>query len=540
MTDRPTDPAPALSIRLGTIVWVALGAVFLALRVGPILNLPVGGAEAVHLSGAWQASTGAADARFIPTLFQALSAFLLNFSDSEQPSRWLAFAATATVPLAFWLLRRPLGEPGALIALFLVTFDAPAIVLGTHASAMGWDVAITVWLAVIALRNVNLRLGWAALGFLLATSGPLWLPLGAILAARLGTRGRRADLRWAAAGVAGAVIGILLASFRFGLGWEGLRVPPFDLFAASFDERWSSASGFGLSLLYVWPAILIGAAAAAWNVWRWYGKRPAGNPIVMAWIAAAALWWLAGLTGHGGLTAPALTLPLALCAGPALARLASDARRADWQTAAIALPLAALFTGMAMALVLDWAEFGRVGSANQQARVAIFSAAAALLVGFVATVPLARRALAVVPALALAILASGGINIGFVAEDDLLPSPFVPEQARALRDFALEQTQLKGGDIVIHPQCEAELTWPLRDSGVVVVSSRVPASARVLLWPAASGRPEGFDVVEGNWALTRERRAPTADALAYLHWLFDRNTLRTVPSDLAVYVRGAQ
>ncbi len=534
----PSREAPSVSVE--ALAWTAAVAVFLAIRLGALLNLPVAGAELVHLSGAWQARIGVEDDRFAATLFQALSALFLEGSTSEVPARLLAFAATATIPGALWLLRPVLGRSGALLTLIIFAFDAPAVVLGATATAMGFDLALVVWLATIVLREWRLKWGWAAVAFGCACSGPLTLPLLLALAIREATRRTRPGRTMVLALAAGTAAGVLATSLRFGFGWDGLRVAPFDLFAASYEERWSSATTLALSFVYLWPAFALGLGALGWRLYRWYDHTEAFEPVAIGWPVFAIAWWLTDLTGHGGVAATAVTVPLALLTGPAIVRAWPIARRADWRVAGMALAFGALLAGMAIAVVLDWAERGQTGPASEVARVALFSGAGVMLVGLVATMPAARRALLVIPAAGLFLLASAAINIAFVPADDSLPSPFVPDQARALRDIAISRAAANGGEIVIHPDFAQALTWPFRDSGDVLVASRVPPGAAVVLWPAALPRPEGFDVLEGNWALTRERLSPTRDPLDYLHWLFDRNTLRAAASTMTVYVKGSE
>ena len=264
-----SSPEPAthgLVISVSAIAWVGAAALFLLLRVATIWHAPVAGAELLQLSGAWQARSGVAGAHFVPTLFQALTTLLLHLSSSAVPARTLAFLATASIPAAIFLLRGRLGQAGALIALVVLAFDGPSITLGTSASAMGFDLAIALWLFVAIdrdARGASLS-NWLLpiIGFLVVTSGPLVLPLVAAWAA---VRLVRADYprplpaAWCAVGVAA---GVVLASVQFGMGVDGLRVPPFMLFANSFDQTWSTATALDMTLLYGLPVLFAGVAAA--------------------------------------------------------------------------------------------------------------------------------------------------------------------------------------------------------------------------------------------------------------------------------------
>ena len=529
-------------VSVATLGWLGLGSVFVLMRLAYVLEAPVGGAELIHLSGAWQARIGVDDARFAPTLFQAVSALLLHASSSELPSRLLAFAATGTIPGALYLLRPRLGEAGALLALVLLAFDAPAITLGGSATAMGFDLAVTTWLFVALSNRWELSWGWVPAGFLVATAGPLPLALAAGALGLTLVRGGTPRLRPSLLVAAGMVAGVVLTSLRFGLGPDGLRVAPFDLFGQSFDERWSTANGFELAGLYTWPLLAggLGATAAAIFSFR-RDVRDDTTLLLLAWAGVGAAWWLAAGASHSPLAGVALTTPLAILLGPQLVRALSAMTGADWRLARILIPLAAVFVLLALANMVDWARNGEVGGGDEQFRVAAFCAVA---LGGLAIAASSRRSLPAVlaPLGAAAVLAllPGAFGVALAGGAEPLPSPLSTPQVRDLRDIAFQASRDNDGPIVIHSSLRDDATWPFRDSGDVVFASRVPPLAAVLVWPATAARPDGFSVVEGDWALVREMEPPTSGFLDVLRWYVDRNTLAVSPAAVAVYTRAKE
>lgn len=531
--------APALTV--GGLAWCALGGLFIALRLGAALGTPVGGAELDGLAGAWQAHAGSTDTRFIPTLFQALTALSFEWTTSELPARLLVVVVTGTVPIAVYRLRPLLGEAGALFSLALLTFDAPGVLLGATATASGFDIPVTAWLAVLLHDRRAPVWAWFPAAFLLTTAGPTWLPLAlAVGAARLFHQEYPAK-KTLAFGAAGVVAGVLAASFRFGMGWDGFRVPPFDALAAGFDGRWSTESTGYLAALYLAPLLAAGLAAGLHDVYRAVqGDRPdAARAEVLAWAALATAWLLTSAGDHSPVPLAGVSLPVALLLGPSLARLANAAWSADWTYARFLVPGALVSLLIAVAFTLQWARDGRAGDSGEKLVVGglvVVAAGAAALVAFDRR---SRPALAA-PAAVIGILplVSGLSGVAFSLPNEPLPSPVSPFQAREIRDIALRVRDEEGGLIVIHPQLERDLTWAFRDSGELVVASGSVPDASVVIRPAGLAAPEGYSVLDGEWAVLRERQGPDTDFLDYLRWLANRNTLPTGRVPVTVYLKA--
>ncbi|MEO9254244.1 MAG: hypothetical protein ABI305_01790, partial [Tepidiformaceae bacterium] len=534
MTEAMLDTAPVetrrqLQLPLIGVVWVAVAVAFIALRIAPIWHTPVAGAELIHLSGAWQARIGVGDDRFVPTLFQALSALLLHWSSSDIPARLLAFAATATIPGALYLLRGRLGEAGALLALILLALDGPGITVGASASAMGFDLAIALWLFTLTTRQSIP--GWlaAVAGFAVATAGPITLPLvagWAIVHLLRHNYPRPTMAAWCAGGV---VVGVLLATFRFGLGPDGgLRVPPFQLFADSYSQLWSTAIGADVTLLYALPVLVAGLAAVVVALSRMYRDRSAQTDglVLIVWAGAAAVWWVSSLNSHTTIPVVALTTPLAVILGPALVEATTSMWRADWHYARWLIPGGLLLLAVALEVAIDWAQRSSVGPTDEKLAVAGLCVVAVAAFAIVAS---ARESFPALFAAVLAIAAfpmlSGAFGVALSTNGEPIPSPQSSTQARELRGIALEAVHDHGGLIVVSADFKDEVTWPFRDSGSIVVASRVPPNATFVVWPKDAPAPEGFAPVNGDWSLQREMHAPTSDFLTYLRWFSNRNVL---------------
>lgn len=541
----PSSPAgrwPTLSV--GAIAWAVVVVLFILLRVGVIWRAPVGGAELAHLSGAWQAQIGIADERYVPTFYQAVSALTLGWSESEVPARSLAFAATLSIPLGLFLLRRTLGEGGALLTLLLLALDPAGIILGVTATASAWDSAIAVWLVVALVASRPPPWGWTLIAFLVATSGPLTLPLvfGAVGVAAW----RRAlpdseALIW---GLLGTALGLFLTTLQFGLGAAGLRIAPIQLFVAGFDEPWSTLTVAQLAPLYGLPLLAGGAVAAAWMVIRLRARGRVPTPPEALLLTATGLgfaWFLLALPTTSPFPLAAATFYASFILGPALVRVAGLLMTADWRPHAYLLAIAFGLIAIGFFVLSDWGREGRIGSADERVLVAIpvFFGLMALSVLALALVSSLREELplALVPTLVGGglLLLAGASGVSLSAAGEPLPGPVSPSTARAIRDVALDASTSRG-QIVIHERYRGQLTWAFRASPELVLTSEVPLDAGVVIWPVEEPPPEGFIALEGRWVLERSLAGPTS-VLEAIHWFGERNSLPEQLDLVAIYVR---
>ena len=528
------------ALSVATIAWVLVVVLFVALRVGVVWRAPVGGAELAHLSGAWQASSGIEDARYVPTLYQAVTAVTLGWTDSELPARALALAATLSIPLALYHLRRTLGESGALLALLLLALDPMGIVLGVTATAAAWDTAIAIWLVVALLASRPPPWGWLLLAFLVSTGGPLTLPVVAaaiVVAAIRGDRPNADSFVWS---VVGVVLGLLLTSFRFGLGGDGLVVAPFHLFVAGFEEPWSSLTVAGLAALYGLPLLVGGAAAGGWLAFRLRSGSTPLTPteaLLLGTAGAALLWFLVALPSTSPFPLAAATLASCLLLGHALARVASLLLAASWRRESYLLLLAIGLAAVASFVLSDWAREGRVGGAEERMLVALPVIGSLLALALLASYREALH-LTFIPALAAGgiLLLAGASGVALSAAGEPLPGPVSPPAARAIRDVALDASAARGS-VVIHGRYREVLTWPFRNSATLILADRVPPEAAVAVWPLDLPQPEGFVPLEGRWILERSIPGP-GGFLQYVRWLGERNSLQPELEIVAIYVRS--
>ncbi|MGE5595629.1 MAG: hypothetical protein ACM3S1_06280, partial [Hyphomicrobiales bacterium] len=351
----------------------------------------------------------------------------------------------------------------------------------------------------------------------------------------------RRPLLFAAGGVA---VGVAVTSLRFGLGPDdGLIVAPFDLFAKGFEEEWTTSSAWDLLLLYSWPLVLAGIASAAAvlaHIQRGVAVDRA-RLVLVGWSVFSAAWFLAAATSQQSAPLVALTTPLALLTGPALASGLARVARADWRFARLLLPAAAAAALLGLANVVDWARRDDVGGANDQFFAAMWLVAALAALAYLLYLPRARPTLLVAGvAVGALVMVPGTFGVAIAADEEPLPSPVSPDQARDLRDTALGLAARDGGLVVVHPDFDDEITWPFRDSGKIVIASRVPPDAAVLIWPADAPPPAGYNRVTGEWALVRRVEPPTDGVLPYLHWFVDRDTVTIKPEPIAVYSRASQ
>lgn len=532
-------------VTVATLAWVGLALAFVLLRVPAIWHLAVSGPELTHISGAWQAHLGVDDDRFAGTLFQSLTALLFEGTSSVAWPRLLAFVALATVPAAAWLLRPVLGEAGALAALALLATDAPGIFLGTTASALGFDIPLAIWLFVCVARGWPRPWTPAVGAFLVAVSGPLTLPLVAGWAAAAATRRETVLVPRAGFAAAGALIGIVAASAGFGFGFDGVRVPPFDLFAAGFDTRWAGTTALGLGVLYSWPLLLAAIAIAAWRAAELVrgGRAGQAEAVLLAWFAFALAWFVAAAASHQPLPLAALTMPSALLVGPVLVKGVTATLRAEWTWARFLLPAAAFASLFALAIAVDWGRAGDWGPPGDRVLAFLWAAVAVAALGLVAWRPAARAALVAPALLAGALLMlPGAFNVAVSGDQEPLVAPALAPQAPDLRAAAIEARTAHGGLIVVHPRLADDVTWAFRDSGTIVVASPValPQDATFVVWPADLPPPDGFVPVSGDWSLIREFASPADGLLDYLAWYTDRNSVEIRPEPIAVYSRASE
>lgn len=538
------DRKELATFTVADLAWAVAAGIFVLMRLGPVWQAPVGGAELDHLSGAWQASIGVTDTRFVPTFFQAICALLFQFTTSEVPARVVAFVVSASVPVAVYMLRGQLGNAGGLLALLLLAFDAPGIALGVSASAMAFDIALAMWLFVAMTRDGHPLPLWAhGVGaFMATTAGALVLPLllaaGGLALYRREVPPSSTLIAWGA----GALLGLALTFVRYGLGVDGLPIALIVTFEQSFEREWSSASAMAIVAMYSVPVLVGGIAGMAWHIvqWRRGGLISAHTLLLVAWFGVSAGWLLAAAGSDSTAAVVAATTPAALLAGPALVRGIEAMIAAKWRYARMLLPIAALSAAVATNICLQWADRAAVGNSAEQTVVVLLYTVALIAC---AAVCAERRAIPTLMAAGLAVaavpFAAGGFGVALSAIEEPIPSPISPSQASELRRIAFETVEDRGGTIVVHPDLAESILWPFRDSGDIELNSRVPDGATFAIWPLGVPAPEGMVPLEGEWALL-ESVEPPGSPLDYVRWLSDRNELAIIPLRVAVYTEASE
>ena len=528
-------------VRLGTLLWLAGGSLFIVLRIAGLVSIPMGGVELHSISGAWQASLGVQDDRFVPTLFQAITALIFRGLDNEIWPRLLAVAAAATVPFALHRLRDTLSEPGALIALLVLTFDAPGILVTSTANLSALDIPLALWLLVFLRQQTHAPMVVALLGFGLATAGAIVLPLVlGVAAVRLARQDYPSPVSLAYGG-GGALAGIGAASLQFGLGWDGLRIPPVEAFAAGFQFSWSTNTVGELALIYLVPLLLVGLAAAGWSTWRLVEGGHPEELTTLGAFAIAVLWLFASLGEQDVVPLAAYGLFAALVIGQAAQPIVTRILEADWTWARFLVPVAIGALLISLSFLMEWARDRRVGELHEQVAFwGMLLVAAGAVVSVLSSRASSLAALVVPLPLLLAAHLTGVFGVAFGGPNEPMPSPISPVQAREVRDIAVTARDEFGGDIIVHPRYEQAITWAFRESGEVIIASQVPFTAVAVVWPTELPPPEGFSIVDGEWALLRERTGPEGGLLDYLRWYFNRNTLGVGSTPVSVYLKGGE
>lgn len=530
-------------ISVGSLLWLGLGSGFVLLRLAGLLSIPVGGAELDSLSGAWQAHAGHTDSRFVPTLFQGVTAASFSFTNSEVPARILALLASLSVPFALHRLRLSFGDVAMLAALLLLALDPGAILFGSTATASGLDVAAVLWLLVLAREERTAPWLYGIAAFVGATCGGIVLPLVVGVAAlRLVQQDYpgRVTAGWAAGG---AILGVAAASLGFGFGWDGPTISPIAAFGAGFDNDWSSEHTRYLALLYSLPLILGALGAIAAQVYRgWRDDDRSGLELPLyTWFGAAMLWLIAASGSHDPSPLAAVAIPAALIIGLEVPGIVTMFQRVDWRYAAGVLGGMLLCLGVIEAYVVDWARVNRPGSTDDKLIVTGVAIAVLACFGLLFSSRRTFGAAVVPPAFVGALLlVSGASGVAFGGPNEPLPSPAATAQGDEIRTIVQSARKEKGGQIVVHPSFEQSMTWALRDTSGVVVANRIPGDATAVVWPVTEAAPEGYAVVEGQWSFTEIRRGPDGGFLTYLRWLSNRNSLKNAAAPLAVYLKAGQ
>ncbi|MES4791684.1 MAG: hypothetical protein C4321_00685, partial [Chloroflexota bacterium] len=329
----------------------------------------------------------------------------------------------------------------------------------------------------------------------------------------------------------------------FGAGWQGLTIPPFELFAAGFESGWSTETTARIIALYGWAPAAVASLALTLRIAR-EGAGAFRHPVdrlAFAWFAVTIVWCLVAGSSHDPLPVASLTAASALLAGQGAVRLFEAIASTDWRRAG--WPLAAAFIACVTVVgpFLDWARLGQVGPAGEVVAVLVLTALIAGALAVLAHSARTRPATLLPFAAAVALpWLSGGFAVASGSPNEPLPSPVSTVQASELRDLVTGPSRDPSAIVAIHPSLADALAWPLRGARGIVVSSRIPPNASVVIWEPGLAPPDGFRVIEGRWGILRERNGPRSRFLDYLGWLADRNTLPVRDVTAAIFVKEAE
>jgi uncharacterized protein (TIGR03663 family) len=573
LSPQPAEPiaeartaAPALSISVQTVLWLAVIGLAAALRLARLEHVPLSVDESVRAFAAWQTSQGDTPANWPGDMTASLTAYLFSvFGSGDLLARLLPALAGATLVALFWPLSRYVGG-GALAAAALIAFSP--LLVWVSRSALPYSVGTFLCLAMVLSLFAYLRTRHPLWLFALALS--LGLALGsdpvststalivvAFLIYEIGWR--RSQEALAAAQPIRQNPALIIAGLLFFLGALELDVTHFgtsvdrlslpglrqwvDMFALPRDDLpWHFHPGILVS--YEALLLIVGGAAYLWLLSRWITSRGRNVSLfqrfLFFWASGAAI--IIAITTHrdaGQLVL--LLLPLAFLVGSWLESVAAETDPASLGRGTLYL-LPALVLAAYMALVYtQWAHAGEVGPAGERTRV-ILALLAAIVVIWIAWNTLGRRATAGSLALvlvALAIMAiHGSTSVGYG-----LGSEFLTEERIDQRVFQLEERLATieaetPGPIAVQESFLPSLGWYLRDVKGVVFAPSPPADAVAIVTLPGEAAPSGYSWLE-TWTISESWLPNSLHPLDWWRWLLYRRSwgeLSSREADLLVKV----
>ncbi len=358
-----------LTISLEAVLYVALLALAIWVRLAQLDTIPLSNAESREALAAWRFirpdAPGTAPLAASPLMFAANSLLLTLFGGSEFVVRFMTVltgTALVTLPL---LWRRELGRVAALSASMMLTFSPVAVIASRTMSPAVWSMLLAVVGLWTTVRFAENRLPGYAMGAAFAGFGVLLLadPAGYVLLAIL-------LIAW---GVA-----VRLSTDD---APEDSRTAVFRAALAEWPRRDSLLAGAAAVFLvstvfFLYPSGLTQVGQLLETGFSGLINRPAGHPFAFPLLATLfyepALWfigvagvvyalreddftgryligWLAGAliaslvyAGAGPDYALWLVVPLAAFAGRAIARLLEPVGNAYWVVPSWAVSVLAL------------------------------------------------------------------------------------------------------------------------------------------------------------------------------------------------------
>lgn len=548
---RAPAAAPALSVSLTTVVWLAVIVAAAALRLASLDHLPLTIDESARAFAAWQTSQGDTPAGWPGDMTASLTAHLFSiFGSSDLLARLLPALAGSALIALLWPLSRYVGG-AALAAAGLLTFS-PLLVHLSRSNlpySVGAFLSLTIVLSLFAYLRTQRPLYFFALilGLGLAlSSDPVSTSTALIVIAFLiyeagwrRSRGVLAAVEPIGRSPALIISGLLfllgtleLGVTRFGTSVDRLSLPGLrqwvDMFALPRDGLpWHFHPGMLIS--YEALLLLLGGTAYLCLLSRWIISR--GRDVsffqrfLFFWASGAAII-IAITTRREAGQLVLLLLPLALLAGSWLERIAAEADTASLRRAAPYLAPALALIGYIVFTFTQWARAGEVGSTSDRTGV-IFASAGAIALIWIAWNTLGRRAAAGSLALVLVLLAipaihgSTSVMYGrgseFVADERIDPRVFQLQERLATIEVETP------GPIAVHESLLPALGWYLRDVKGVVFAPSPTEDAVAIVTPPGESAPSGYRRQE-VWPIAEGWLPHSVDPLNWWRWLVYRES----------------
>jgi uncharacterized protein (TIGR03663 family) len=563
---RAPAAAPALSISLEVVVWLAVIGVAAALRLARLEHLPLAIDESVRAFAAWQTSNGDMPANWPGDMTSSLTAHLFSlFGSSDLLARLLPALAGSALIALFWPLSRYVGG-AALAAAGLLAFS-PLLV---HVSRSGLPYSVGAFLSLTMVLSVFAYLRTRGPFYLFALILSLGLALGsdpvststaiilvAFLTCEIAWR-RNQDMLNAVSVIrqnpALLISGLLfllgaleLGITHFGTSIDRLSLPGLrqwvDMFALPRDDLpWHFHAGILMS--YEALLLLVGGSAYLWLLSRWIASR--GQEVslfqrfLFFWASGAAVI-IAITTRREAGQLVLLLLPLALLAGSWLERMAAEADAASLGRAALYLAPVLALAGYIALILCRWAQAGAVGSTGERIGV-IFALAGVIALIWTTWNVLGRQAAAGSLALALVLLAilaiHGSTSVMYGRGSEFLAAERVDPRVFQLQQQLAAIEAETPGTIAVHESFLPALGWYLRDVKGLVFASQPAEDAVAIVAQPGESAPAGYHR-QGTWTIAEGWLPHSIDPLNWWRWLVYRQPwgdLSSKEADLLVRI----
>jgi uncharacterized protein (TIGR03663 family) len=546
---RAPAAAPALSISLEVVVWLAVIGLAAALRLARLEHLPLSIDESVRAFAAWQTSEGDIPANWSGDMTSSLTAHLFSlFGSSDLLARLLPALAGSALIALLWPLSRYVGG-AALAAAGLLTFSP----LFVHVSRSALPYSVGTFLSLTMVLSLFAYLRTRGPFYLFALILSLGLALGSDVVSTSTALIVVAFLVWEivwrrnqdalnAVNVVRQNPALLISGLLFFLGTLELSITHFgtsvdrlslpglrqwvDMFALPRDDLpWHFHPGILIS--YEALLLILGGSAYVWLLSRWIVSRGEDVSLfqrfVFFWASGAALI-IAITTRREAGQLVLLLLPLALLAGSWLERIATDADLASLGRAALHLaPVLALAVYMAL-ILCQWAHAGAVGSTSERIGL-IFALAGAIALIWTTWNVLGRQAAAGSLALALVLLAivaiHGSTSVMYGRGSEFLAAERVNPRVFQLQQRLAAIEAETPGPIAVHESFLPDLGWYLRDVKGLVFAAQPAEDAVAIVAQPGESAPSGYHR-EGAWTIADGWLPRSLDPLNWWRWLVYR------------------